>query len=256
MIANYHTHTWRCKHAHGTEEEYVRCAIKKGLSILGFSDHAPHFFPDGYVSRIRMLPEQLQDYADTIGGLQQQYQDQIQIHLGLEMEFYPELFEQMLPYYRDHGINYLVLAQHYLDNEVNAANVARPASDREEFVEKYCNQLINAMQTGAYTYLAHPDVLNFVGQPEVYKTHMRRLCKEAKQVGMPLELNLSGFNWNRYYPSRRFWEIAAEEGCQVVLGVDAHFPEELLDEPSEKQAMQWIRELELPLLETLELKKF
>ena len=38
MIANYHTHTWRCRHADGTEREYVERAIEGGLKILGFSD--------------------------------------------------------------------------------------------------------------------------------------------------------------------------------------------------------------------------
>lgn len=37
MIANYHTHTWRCRHADGTEREYVERAIEGGLKILGFS---------------------------------------------------------------------------------------------------------------------------------------------------------------------------------------------------------------------------
>ena len=39
MIANYHTHTWRCHHADGTEREYVENAIAAGIKILGFSDH-------------------------------------------------------------------------------------------------------------------------------------------------------------------------------------------------------------------------
>ena len=38
--ANYHTHTARCGHAIGTDEEYVQAAIQAGLKTLGFSDHA------------------------------------------------------------------------------------------------------------------------------------------------------------------------------------------------------------------------
>lgn len=55
MIANYHTHTWRCRHADGTEREYVERAIEGGLKILGFSDHSPYPFPDGYDSGKRSL---------------------------------------------------------------------------------------------------------------------------------------------------------------------------------------------------------
>ena len=54
MIANYHTHTWRCNHATGQEEEYVLTAVEQGFQILGFSDHAPYLFPEGYHSWVRM----------------------------------------------------------------------------------------------------------------------------------------------------------------------------------------------------------
>ena len=44
MRTNFHTHTYRCKHAGGTEQDYVLAAINQEVSILGFSDHAP--YPD------------------------------------------------------------------------------------------------------------------------------------------------------------------------------------------------------------------
>ena len=31
MIANYHTHTWRCHHAGGTERQYIESAIAAGI---------------------------------------------------------------------------------------------------------------------------------------------------------------------------------------------------------------------------------
>ena len=41
MKTNYHTHTCRCGHAAGYEEDYVISAIENNVSILGFSDHGP-----------------------------------------------------------------------------------------------------------------------------------------------------------------------------------------------------------------------
>ena len=39
MLANYHTHTYRCNHASGNDEEYVKKAIAENVKILGsFSD--------------------------------------------------------------------------------------------------------------------------------------------------------------------------------------------------------------------------
>ena len=38
MKVNYHTHTSRCGHATGTDEQYVCAAIRQGFDELGFSD--------------------------------------------------------------------------------------------------------------------------------------------------------------------------------------------------------------------------
>lgn len=38
---NYHTHTTRCFHAIGKDEEYVKAAIQANIKELGFSDHTP-----------------------------------------------------------------------------------------------------------------------------------------------------------------------------------------------------------------------
>ena len=73
MIANYHTHTWRCRHADGTEREYVERAIEGGLKILGFSDHSPYPFPDGYDSGMRMRLDQVEGYVDTVLALKKEY---------------------------------------------------------------------------------------------------------------------------------------------------------------------------------------
>ena len=67
MIANYHTHTFRCNHASGTDREYVERAIETGMKTLGFSDHAPYLFPfKDYYSFYRMKVEEIQEYADSV----------------------------------------------------------------------------------------------------------------------------------------------------------------------------------------------
>ena len=101
MIANYHTHTPRCKHASGTEEEYVLCALQAGLQTLGFSDHTPYPFPGGFVSSFRMAVPELEDYAHSVHAMQQAYRNRIDIRLGVEAEYYPKYFPDLLPLLRD-----------------------------------------------------------------------------------------------------------------------------------------------------------
>ena len=120
MIANYHTHTWRCHHAKGTEREYVERAIEGGLKILGFSDHTPYPLPAGYHSPNRMEMDKMDGYVDTVLSLKKEYQADIEIHLGLETEYYPAYWEQLLDFLSDYPVEYMLLGQHYLENEVDS----------------------------------------------------------------------------------------------------------------------------------------
>ena len=87
MLANYHTHTVRCKHAHGTEREYIEAAIENGFKILGFSDHTPQPYPPEYVSNIRMDMNEVENYTDTLVKLRDEYKNDIQIYIGYEVEY-------------------------------------------------------------------------------------------------------------------------------------------------------------------------
>ena len=254
MTANYHTHTWRCNHAIGDEESYVRVALEQGFSILGFSDHTPYWFPDGYRSSIRMTLEQLPEYCDVVLSLRRKYAGQIEIPLGLELEYYPECLPHLLPILQDHGIEYLLLGQHFLGNEVGQPYSGHETSDKT-ILERYCRQSMDAMQTGLFTYFAHPDLIRYVGNDIIYREHMRRLCQEAKNCNLPLEINMLGIWSGRHYPDTRFWELAAEEGCSVVLGCDAHAPEHLQRTDAEKEAMRIVNQYGLKLLETVVLRK-
>lgn len=252
MIVNLHTHTPRCRHAIGAEQEYVEEAIAAGYEALGFSDHTPYWFPGDYYSHMRMYPDELQNYADTVRALQKQYAGKIRIPLGLEVEYYPSLFPDLLPRLRDAGIEYFLLGQHWNGDEMDAEYNGRP-SDSKEKLEQHCDQVIEAMHTGLFTYIAHPDILNFVGERKLYQSQIRRLCQAAKACKLPLEINLLGINEGRYYPNRLFWEVAAEEGNQVVIGSDAHKPEHVVHPEPEKKALEMIKELSLDLIQKPEI---
>ena len=253
MIANYHTHTHRCNHATGTEEDYVNRAIEGGIQIMGFSDHTPYWFHSDYYSHFRMLPDQLEDYFNTIQNLKKNYVNQIELHLGVEVEYYPAYFDELMVRLRDTPTEYMLLGQHFVGNEIGCHYAGR-ATANEEILAQYCDQVIEAMQTGLFTYLAHPDLLHFVGEDTVYRHHTARLCREAKACNIPLEINLLGIRSGRHYPDIRFWQTAAQEGCSVVLGCDSHDVASAWDPASEQIALEMIGHLGLHLLETVNLR--
>lgn len=254
MKANYHTHTWRCNHATGNEKQYVENALKAGLEILGFADHTPYIFPGDYYSTFRMELGQLPGYVDTVLGLREAYAGRIEIPLGLETEYYPKHFGELLSRLREYPMDYLILGQHFVGNEYDAPYNGLGSRD-EALLRQYVRQSCDAMNTGLFTYFAHPDLLNFQGDGKLYLHHMRDICREAKGCGVPLEFNLLGLAGGRHYPTFGFWELVAEEGCDVVLGRDAHSPEALLDEKTEKRALDILNSLGITPVENVTLRK-
>ena len=234
MLGNYHTHTTRCGHAIGEDRAYVETAIARGLQTLGFSEHVPMPFPDGHESSYRVPIRLLDDYVTCVLSLQKEYRGEIDIRLGFEAEYYPDLFEAMLDMLRPYPVDYLLLAQHFIDSSERVYNT-NPQSD-EITLKRYADRCIEAMQTGRFTYLAHPDMFRFTGDPAVYRREMTRLCEQAKALNIPLEINLLGLRERRNYPSAQFWEIAGALHCPAVFGCDAHSPEDLADPDNLKDA--------------------
>ena len=85
---NYHTHTWRCGHAKGTDEQYVQAAIDAGFKVLGFSDHGPYRNRSFLDSRMDF--SQVDEYYQSCNQLKEKYKNQIDIKIGFELEYFDE----------------------------------------------------------------------------------------------------------------------------------------------------------------------
>ena len=223
MDYNLHTHTWRCGHAAGTEEEYIIRALENGIRTMGFSDHMPFRCADGYEETTTRIPtEQAMDYTRDLRALREKYRDRIKIHIGFEMEYFPDHFEEMLKNARKWGGEFLLLGQHYVVPEHPDGKHSKLPSDDVAELEAYADSLVSGMETGVFTYVAHPDVFLFTGAPEAYRKAMRKVCVASRQHSVPLEINFYGIRDHRYYPTEAFWEVAGEEQCPVTFGFDAH----------------------------------
>lgn len=254
METNFHTHTARCGHARGEDREYVEEAIKNGLKILGFSDHSPYCFDKGYYSSFRMKPEETEGYVSSVLALREEYKEDIEIRLGFETEYYPRYFERLMRFYEQYPIDYIIMGQHFLGNETEGDYSGRPHKDSGSWL-RYADQVIEGMETGCFTYVAHPDLLNFRGERRYFEEAAHKLCASAGRLQIPLEINLLGVRDGRHYPRRDFFEIAAQHDCEIIIGCDAHSPDVVCDRLSERLALQWCRELGLRRIEYPLLRK-
>ncbi len=254
MIANYHTHTKLCHHAAGEMREYVEHAIEGGIKILGFSDHAPQFYKNGHVSGCRMLPSEAEGYLREIRRLGEEYKSDITLYSGFEAEYYPAVFGDLQRFCRDSGVDYLIMGQHWIDDECTGAFMFSPFED-EGLLAHFVDQVLEGLSTGSYTYLAHPDMANFVGDPAVRRRELTRLCKGVKALGLPVEVNMLGYVDKRPYPTELFFRIAAEVGNDVVVGCDAHRPDFLSDVEGQNATRAFAERLGCHILDTVPFRR-
>ena len=254
MIANYHTHTKRCMHATGEDREYVERAIAEGIRILGFSDHGPMTYKN-YTSCYKMTSDELPEYVGSVLSLRDEFSDKIKIHLGLEVEYYPSLWEESLRMWQKYPIEYLLLGQHFVGEETDAStDPSTRGTEDAKRLKQYVDRVITAVNTGRITYIAHPDLLNYTGTDmNVYFDQMARLIDVARERGMPLEYNLLGMTAGRAYPRREFFEEVARRGGEVIIGCDAHEPHRVADKGELRRAYRELSVIGVKVVDTVEL---
>lgn len=256
VIANYHTHTYRCLHASGTDEEYVEAAIKKGLKILGFSDHI-EITEDGFNNGEGKKQNITQNYFDSIRFLKEKYKDKINIFIGFESSYRNERSLTEMKELKKYKVDYFILGQHiYFDSKNNSHYVLE--KDRTlnvEALDSYISLLKKGAESGLFSHIAHPDLF-VCGLDEIsdeIKAKMKEICLIAKQNHLPLEMNVGGLRRNRKikYPNEEFFKIAKEVGNDVIIGVDAHAPEQI-ETADFDYALKMVKKYNLHLLTKLD----
>ena len=224
---NLHTHTARCFHAVGSDEEYVQSAVKNGISILGFSDHCPM---DQYtVYKDRMKMKELDEYIASLSQLREKYKDQIKILIGLECEYIPEYKEQYPEFLKK--VDYLILGQHF--NRFDQKDFTEEISSEDLIIMK--DYVIEGMKTGWFTYVAHPDYFMYLmdSYPQEGKEAIREIAQCAAELNIPLEINLKGKSKGKKlidgkldyrYPNSQTFDIISKAGAPVLFGLDSHNP--------------------------------
>ena len=241
MIYNYHTHTTRCRHAYDDDEEYIKSAIAGGIKYLGFSDHAPFIFPDGFESTYRVEVSKTDDYFSSLRSLRKKYVNEIDIKIGFEMEYYPAYFPAMYDLAVESGAEYLILGQHYIYNEHPNGVPSSVKTENPDYLREYVDCVIGGIKTGVFSYVCHPDMVKYIGDEALYCKEMKRICEVSKEYETPLEINFLGIREGRIYPRDIFWQIAGEVGAPVTFGFDAHNKEAARDLESLSKATELVR---------------
>ena len=235
MNYNYHTHTYRCNHASMCKDlEYVENARKVGIKNLGFSCHIPNPLLEYHKKIERMSLKTSKEYIRSINKLKKKYKD-MNILCGFEAEYNP-LHIEYLCSMKD-KVDYMILGEHYIPNSYKLEKID------PYYPIKYADMVCNALETGIFDILAHPDI--FMKYRDKFKGDdynlfisnssyaIEKICKTASELDIPLEINLTSIRKNKKmkdfdysYPTKLFFDTIIKYNNRVLFGVDAHNPED------------------------------
>jgi histidinol-phosphatase (PHP family) len=239
---NFHTHTFRCKHATGDVADYCEAAIARGMKTLGMSDHAA--LPDDRWIEARMNYIDLPDYTGAIDQARIDY-PQLRVVKGMECEYIPKhqtWYEDVL--LGEYKFDYLIGAAHlFLDADQNWVGTYGGTTSPKALNE-FADYTVLMMRSGVFDFIAHPDLFGncYETWDENCTACTRDIMAAAEELGVGLEVNALGIRKqaaksrnNRFplYPWLPFWEEATQYNVQVIVTADAHRPQDLQGKTAE-----------------------
>ncbi|MBN2552011.1 MAG: histidinol-phosphatase [Spirochaetales bacterium] len=247
ILANYHCHS-RLDDGHGELGDYVRAALQKGLHTLGFSGHAPVPFDCDWTIPSPLLPE----YLDTARRLKNTYRDRIELLVGLEVDYIPEIITPAAAHIRALNLDFTIGSVHFVgrlnggelwtvdgppeETERGLAETFR--GDIRRAVEEYYSRMTAMVATAAPDIIGHFDLIKknnrdgkyFSEEASWYRAAVSRALDAVAASPCILEVNTGGIVRNTsgaLYPSEWILAECLKRNIPVMINSDAHRPEQL-----------------------------
>ena len=243
-LTNYHSHCSFCD-GRAPLEEFVKEAIRQGFYSYGVSSHAPLPFPTQWT----MEWEQMEAYLDEFKNLRQKYADEIELYVGLEIDYLNEESNPSVARFTELPLDYRIGSVHLLydaagevvDIDCSPA-VFKERVDRHfngdvlRVVRMYFDRLFRMVELGGFDVLGHADKMHYnascyhpglLDEPW-YEALMKDYFSLVASRGYLVEINTKAYDsLGTFYPNSRYWELMKEYQIKILVNSDAHYPERI-----------------------------
>lgn len=249
MKKDGHIHSPYCPH--GTPdffEQYIEKAIEKNFTHITFTEHAP--LPKNFIDPTPdkdsgMKQELLKDYLDELTKLKKQYENEITILIGLEVD-YIEGFEKETREFLNEVGPYLddaILSVHFLKwentyvcidfSKEEYLNFAKKVGSIQKMYDLYYATVKKSIECDLGTFkpkrIGHPTLIHKfqLAHKETIddSNEIISILDLMKEKGYELDVNSAGFSKEfclEPYPPKQFINYAKSISLPLVFGSDAH----------------------------------
>ncbi len=235
IVIDYHTHNVRCGHAQGQIEDYIQAGLRRGLREIGISDHCPIYWKDGDDPQptVAMAKSELPGYVDEVLRLKAKYAGQIEVRLGLEVDYIEGFEDACRAFLAGMPFDYLIGSVHYaLDRNVYDARRWDGVTDTMPHFIDYYRLIAKSAHSGLFDIIAHTTAITAYA-PKPLPAAIEPLQDEAlqaiREAGVAMEINTSGYRkmTTDPFPTARMVAKAATLGIPLTYGSDSHRPDEV-----------------------------
>lgn len=222
MLVDYHVHAV----AHGEYaytkawiDQFIQNARQRKLREIGFTEHDEYQF--------------MIDFP-LLESLQQEYTD-VQIRLGLEVDYIPGRENQIKQILSQYNYDYIIGSVHFIDGwgfDHPDFKQGFKNQDIDEIYEQYFKLVMAAAESKLFDVVGHMDLIKIWGHRPVKKQvsyYVEPVLKSIKEAGMVIEINSSGLRKpvGEIYPAPEILGMMFALDVPITLGSDAHHPDQL-----------------------------
>lgn len=243
---NHHTHTIYSD-GKAEMEKFVEEAIKQDFEHLGFSEHSPLPFLNGF----SIKEDQLQNYTEDVEYYRTKY-PQIKLYKSLEFDFISGISPDFQPISKKYKLDYAIGGVHLVKSEMDDqlwfidGPLIETYDDGLEYifggniqkaVRAYFHQLNTMIMTQHFDIIAHMDKIKMHNKNRYfhdcerwYTRHIDESLQLIKEKDIIVEVNTRGKYKKRadsFFPDRNILKKIRKMNIQVTISSDAHKPEEI-----------------------------
>lgn len=248
LLTSLHTHTNYCDGKYSAED-MVSAAIKCNMTSIGISTHGPTPF----ISDWNIKKENIDKYINEINFLKEKYKNSIEIYLGMELDYIPDIgfddtVKELIP-----KLDYYIGSLHYLGKfnsgvmwtvDYNIEELLQGINesfdgDNRIAVETYYTYLGEMAEKFEPPIIGHLDLIKknnknnvlFDENEDWYIKAVEGCLDIIKKTSSVIEINTGGIARgyvDEQYPSAFILKMIKNKNIPIIINSDAHTTDGLL----------------------------
>lgn len=242
-LCTYHSHCTFCD-GKAPAEEFVKAAIEAGFHSYGVSSHSPLPFD----TRWSLSKGDVEAYLREMERLKKQYAGQIELYVGLEIDYLNDVWGPASDYFQRMPLDYRIGSVHLVTNGETGEMMDMDGSfddfrenfrnvyhdDLKHLVRDYFRSSARMVELGGFDFVAHLDKISMNGslvEPMLteqawYNELLREYLQLIAEKGVMVEVNTKAYTKKGLmFPNVKYFKWLKELNIPVMVNSDAHLPQ-------------------------------